>query len=66
MSGSIGIIMAIGCLCDPRLSLILSLLFSIRDYGTAIASPVTRSVMQIFLDAVGEKGAVDLMVSNAS
>jgi amino acid transporter len=66
MSGPIGIIMAIGVSAILGWFLILSLLFSIQDYGTTVTSPTGQPVTQIFLDTVGKKGAIVLMVSNVS
>jgi hypothetical protein len=43
------------------LFLILGLLFSIQDLPTTLASPTGQPVTQIFLDVVGEKGAIVLM-----
>jgi amino acid transporter len=62
MSGPIGIITAIGVSAILGWFLILSLLFSIQDYGTTVASPTGQPVTQIFLDTVGKKGAIVLMV----
>ena len=42
--------------------LILGLLFSIQDYDTTVASPTGQPVTQIFLDTVGQNGAIVLMV----
>ena len=62
MSGSIGIVMAIGVSALLGWFLILGLLFSIQDLDTTVASPTGQPVTQIFLDTVGEKGAIVLMV----
>lgn len=64
MAGSIGIIMAIGVSAILGWFLILGLLFSIQDLDTTIGSETGQPVAQIFLDTVGEKGAIVLMVSN--
>jgi hypothetical protein len=66
MSGPIGIITAIGVSAILGWFLILSLLFSIQDYGSTVASPTGQPVTQIFLDTVGKNGAIVLMVSNVS
>jgi amino acid transporter len=66
MSGPIGIITAIGVSAILGWFLILSLLFSIQDYGSTVASPTGQPVAQIFLDTVGKNGAIVLMVSNVS
>lgn len=42
--------------------LILGLLFSIQDYEATIGSSTGQPVAQILIDAVGEKGAIALMV----
>ncbi|KAA1473239.1 APC amino acid permease [Dentipellis sp. KUC8613] len=62
MSGSIGIVMAIGVSALLGWFLILGLLFSMQDYDNTIASATGQPVTQIFLDTVGEKGAIVLMV----
>ena len=62
MSGSIGIIMAIGVSAVLGWFLMLGLLFSIQDLDGTINSPTGQPVAQIFLDTVGEKGAIVLMV----
>ncbi|KAH7925965.1 APC amino acid permease [Leucogyrophana mollusca] len=62
MAGSIGIVMAIGVSAILGWFLILGLLFSIQDLDSTIASPTGEPVAQIFLDTVGERGAIVLMV----
>ena len=62
-SGPIGIIMSIGVSAILGWFLVLGLLFSIQDYDATVASPTGQPVTQIFLDTVGEKGAIVLMVS---
>ncbi|KAH9019519.1 amino acid permease-domain-containing protein [Lactarius pseudohatsudake] len=42
--------------------LILGLLFSIQDYASTVASSTGQPVTQIFLDTVGQNGAIVLMV----
>jgi hypothetical protein len=64
MAGPIGIIMAIGVSAVFGWFLILGLLFSIQDLDGTINSATTQPVTQIFLDTVGEKGAIVLMVSS--
>ena len=66
MSGSIGIVMAIGVSAVLGWFLILGLLFSIQDFDRTIASETGQPVTQIFLDTVGENGAIVLMVSSGS
>jgi hypothetical protein len=46
--------------------LILGLLFSMQDYDATVGSTTGQPVTQIFLDTVGEKGAIVLMVDNSS
>jgi len=62
MSGSVGIVMAIGVSAILGWFLILGLLFSIQDLDTTLDSPTGQPVTQIFLDTVGPKGAIVLMV----
>jgi len=62
MSGSIGIVMSIGVSAILGWFLILGLLFSIQDYDSTIASSTGQPVTQIFLDTVGQNGAIVLMV----
>ena len=62
MAGSIGIIMAIGVSAVLGWFLILGLLFSIQDLDGTVNSATGQPVAQIFLDTVGEKGAIVLMV----
>ncbi|RDB21998.1 Amino-acid permease BAT1 [Hypsizygus marmoreus] len=62
MSGSIGIIMAIGVSAVLGWFLVLGLLFSIQDLEGTLASKTGQPVTQIFLDTVGENGAIVLMV----
>jgi len=61
MSGSIGIVMAIGVSAVLGWFLILGLLFSIQDLDATIGTSTGQPVAQIFLDTVGEKGAIVLM-----
>lgn len=62
MSGSIGIVMAIGVSAILGWYLLLGLLFCIQDYDTVVNSPTGQPVAQILLDAVGVDGAIVLMV----
>lgn len=62
MAGSIGIVMAIGVSTVLGWFLILGLLFSIQDVGATVNSKTGQPVTQIFLDTVGPKGAIVLMV----
>jgi hypothetical protein len=52
--------------CERAYNLIFSFLLSIQDYETTVALPMGQPVRQIFLDMVGKRGAVVLMVSNVS
>ena len=63
MSGSIGIITAIGVSAVLGWFLILGLLFSIQDLDGTLSSSTGQPVTQIFLDTVGERGAIALMVN---
>lgn len=65
MSGSIGIVMAIGVSAVLGWFLILGLLFSIQDYDALVAGD-REPVAQILLDCVGENGAIVLMVRQYS
>ncbi|KAH9981655.1 APC amino acid permease [Russula compacta] len=62
MSGPIGIVISIGVSAILGWFLLLGLLFSIQDYDKTIASATGQPVTQIFLDTVGEDGAIVLMV----
>ncbi|KAF9005180.1 APC amino acid permease [Cyathus striatus] len=62
MSGSIGIVMAIGVSAILGWFLILGLLFSIQDLDKVLSTETGEPVTQIFLDTVGENGAIVLMV----
>lgn len=62
MAGSVGIIMAIGVSAVLGWFLMLGLLFSIQDLDRTVNSATGQPVAQIFLDTVGEKGAIVLMV----
>lgn len=66
MAGPIGIIMAIGVSAVLGWFLILGLLFSIQDLGATLSTETGEPVPQIFLDTVGEKGAIVLMVRRNS
>ncbi|KAF5391193.1 hypothetical protein D9757_003140 [Collybiopsis confluens] len=60
--GTAGIIMAIGVSALLGLFLLLGPLFSIQDLDNTINSPTGQPVAQIFLDCVGEEGAIVLMI----
>lgn len=64
MSGALGIIMAIGVSAVLGWFLILGLLFSIQDYDRTISTETGEPVAQIFLDTVGMRGAIVLMVTS--
>ena len=61
-AGPFGIIMAIGVTAVLGWFLILGLLFSIQDYDNTVGSSTGEPVAQIFLDTVGVKGGIVLMV----
>lgn len=54
--------MAIGVSAVLGWFLIIGLLFSIQDLDAVIGSETGQPVTQIFLDTVGDKGAIVLMV----
>ncbi|KAJ3801862.1 APC amino acid permease [Lentinula aff. detonsa] len=58
----IGIIMAIGVSALLGLYLLLGLLFSIQNLDNTINTATGEPVAQIFLDCVGEDGAIVLMI----
>ncbi|KAF5376428.1 hypothetical protein D9615_008639 [Tricholomella constricta] len=62
MAGSIGIVMAVSVSAVLGWFLLLGLLFSIQDLDATLASETGQPVTQIFLDTVGENGAIVLMV----
>lgn len=62
MSGSIGIITAIGVSSVLGFFLLLGLLFSIQDYDGTVNAASGQPVLQIFLDTCGSGGAIALMV----
>jgi len=66
VAGSWGIVMSIGVSAVLGWFLILALLFSIQDLGATVDSDSGQPVLQIFLDTVGQKGAIVLMVSSRS
>ena len=66
MAAPVGILLSIGASAILGWFLTLGLLFSIQDYMKTVASPTGLPVMQIFLDTVGESGAIALMVSGIS
>ena len=61
-AGSVGIVMAIGVSTILGWFLILGLLFSIQDLDATVQSKTGQPVTQIFLDTVGPKGAIVLMI----
>lgn len=62
VSGPVGIVMAITTSAVLGWFLILGLLFSIQDLNATVSTSTGEPVAQIFLDTVGEKGAIVLMV----
>jgi amino acid transporter len=63
IAGPIGIILSIVAAAILGWILTLGFLFSIQDYTKTVASPTGLPVLQIFLDTLGENGAIALMVS---
>lgn len=63
LAGPIGIILSIVATAILGWFLTLGFLFSIQDYTKTVASPTGLPVLQIFLDTVGENGAIALMVN---
>jgi hypothetical protein len=66
MSGSIGIIMAIGVSAILGFFLLVGLLFSIQDLDGTLDSATGQPVAQIFIDTVGTDGAIVLMVCHST
>jgi len=62
MTGPIAMILSIGVSAILGWVLMLGLLFSIQDYDKTVSSPTSQPLTQIFLDTVGERGAIILMV----
>ena len=62
MSGSLGIIISIGASAVLGWYLLLGFLFSIQDLEGTLNSVTGQPVTQIFLDTVGENGAIVLMI----
>ncbi|KAH9981654.1 APC amino acid permease [Russula compacta] len=62
ISAPIGVVMSIGVSAVLGWLLILALLFSMQDYDATVTSATGQAVTQIFLDTVGVKGAIVLMV----
>ena len=61
-SGPVGIIMTIGVPAIVGWFLILGLLFSIQNLDATVKSETGQPVTQIFLNTVGPKGALVLMI----
>lgn len=61
-AGSHGIITAIAASSLLGWFLLLGLLFSIQDYEATLSSKTGQPVAQILIDAVGDRGAIALMV----
>ncbi|KZV67015.1 APC amino acid permease [Peniophora sp. CONT] len=62
VAGPLGIIMAIGVSAVLGWFLLLGMLFSIQDYDATVSSATGQPITQIFLDCVGEDGAIVLMM----
>ena len=61
-AGSHGIILSIGVSALLGWFLLLGLLFSIQDFDGVLGAKTGQPVAQIFIDAVGNNGAIALMV----
>lgn len=61
-AGSYGIILSIGVSALLGWFLLLGLLFSIQDSDRVLGAETGQPVAQIFIDAVGNNGAIALMV----
>jgi len=61
-AGSHGIILSIGVSALLGWFLLLGLLFSIQDFDRVLGAETGQPVAQIFIDAVGNNGAIALMV----
>ncbi|KAF7986843.1 hypothetical protein HWV62_12554 [Athelia sp. TMB] len=61
MAGSVGIVTAIGMSSLLGFFLLLAVLFSIQDVTGTINSATGQPIAQVFLDTVGENGAIVLM-----
>src|SRR5690554_4683224 len=62
VSGPVGILMAVGVSFVAGLGYLLALTFSIQDLDRVLQSPTASPITQIFLDSVGETGALLLLV----
>ncbi|KAG0258203.1 hypothetical protein BG011_003436 [Mortierella polycephala] len=62
VSGPVGILMAVGVSFVAGLGYLLALTFSIQDLDRVLKSPTASPITQIFLDSVGETGALLLLV----
>ena len=57
----IGVLMSVGCSGIFGFFLLISLLFSIQDFDSTVASEFEQPVLQILIDVFGENGAIALM-----
>ena len=62
VAGSQGILLSIGVSALLGWFLLLGLLFSIQDFDGVLSAETGQPVAQIFIDAVGNNGAIALMV----
>lgn len=60
-SAPLGVLMSIGVSAVFGFFVILSLLFSIQDFDTTVASEIEQPVVQILIDIFGNAGAIALM-----
>ncbi|KAL8815841.1 MAG: hypothetical protein Q9223_005061 [Gallowayella weberi] len=60
-SAPLGVLMSIGVSALFGFFVILSLLFSIQDFGATVGSKYEQPVVQILVDIFGEAGAIALM-----
>ncbi|KAL8803004.1 MAG: hypothetical protein Q9182_003430 [Xanthomendoza sp. 2 TL-2023] len=60
-SAPLGVLMSIGVSALFGFFVILSLLFSIQDFGATVGSEYEQPVVQILVDVFGESGAIALM-----
>ena len=65
VAGPLGIIMAIRVSAVMRWFLLLCMLFSIQDHNATVNSATGQPITQIFLDCVGQDGAIVLMMIGA-
>ncbi|KAI8597106.1 amino acid transporter [Dissophora ornata] len=62
VAGPVGILMAVGVSFVAGLGYLLALTFGIQDLDTVLNTPTGNPIAQIFLDSVGETGALLLLI----